>query len=77
MCSHLNQANAFQLLTYVLQDIVPIAVILAIHHKNFKEVHPLIEEEQEQIMNSEGSDEIPTSQMTSLPNFDLSDGADV
>lgn len=35
-----------------------------------------MEEEPEHILNSEGSDEIPTSQMTSLPHFDISDGAE-
>ena len=77
VCLHLNEVNGFQLLTYVFQDIVPIAVILAIHHKNFKEVPAVVEEEPEHILNSEGSDEIPNSQMTSLPHFDLSDGAEV
>ncbi len=36
MCNNLDLTNAFQLVTYILQDIVPIGVILAIHHKNFK-----------------------------------------
>ncbi len=35
-----------------------------------------MEEEPEHILNSEGSDEIPNSQMTSLPHFDFSDGAE-
>lgn len=51
-------------------------MILAIHHKNFKEVPAVVEEEPEHILNSEGSDEIPNSQMTSLPHFDFSDGAE-
>jgi hypothetical protein len=38
VCNHLDLTNAFQLFTYILQDIVPIGVILSIHHKNFKVV---------------------------------------